>query len=346
MKRLTPMVMLAALAGCEGLYPLDRAPAADYPATCESQVYADPTVRDLLAKSAGSGNFALTNVENLRYYAKLDAAHRCEVQRGLGNARRWSRAPPQSLSDQVAQRLCQRQLTQIDDDIAGARAAAFAAGCAWFRKPQLTIRGRIRTGGIEHLQPGTATHGDGLVWPTDRSGTAAPLPPDRAARAGDAIRSGRCPPGTWPGCRASCRSAAGRSSLPCDAAPRGPRCSPCPARAAITNSPRSAVVTARCASGPNSLRRCGIRPNSLACAAASISGSSRRDGCLVIVGPALAGQHGRYAVVQRSQAPRLRAGPSIPAAGSASAGTGRGGRPARPARPGRSGRKAGTHAPR
>ena len=48
-----------------------------------------------------------------------------------------------------------------------------------------------------------------------------------------------------------------------------------PARPAMTKMPPPAVVTARCASGPNSWRSRGIRPSSSACAAASISGSRR-----------------------------------------------------------------------
>ena len=48
-----------------------------------------------------------------------------------------------------------------------------------------------------------------------------------------------------------------------------------PARAAITNTPPPAAVTARCASWPNSRRSDDISPSSSACAAASISGSSR-----------------------------------------------------------------------
>jgi hypothetical protein len=60
----------------------DPAPAANYPQQCEDAVYADPTVKQLLAASAGSPTFARQEAERLRY-AKLDAARRCEQQRGL-----------------------------------------------------------------------------------------------------------------------------------------------------------------------------------------------------------------------------------------------------------------------
>ena len=69
------------IAGC-GPVTLDQAPVADYPAQCEAQVYADPTVKDLLMKSAGSDTFARQHQDELKY-AKVDAAHRCAQLKGL-----------------------------------------------------------------------------------------------------------------------------------------------------------------------------------------------------------------------------------------------------------------------
>lgn len=73
---------LAALAGCSSLSPFDNSPSADFPNVCETQVYADPSVKSLLARSAGSESFARNHAEEL-HYAKLDAARRCMEQRGM-----------------------------------------------------------------------------------------------------------------------------------------------------------------------------------------------------------------------------------------------------------------------
>ena len=73
--------LLAAIAGC-GPIQIDSAPSADFPSQCESQVYADPTVKDLLMKSAGSITFARDHEDQLKY-AKLDAAHRCLQNKGI-----------------------------------------------------------------------------------------------------------------------------------------------------------------------------------------------------------------------------------------------------------------------
>ena len=62
--------------------PIDMAPAAPIPPQCEAQVYADPHVKDLLMKSAGSEVFASDHIEEMKY-AKIDAAHRCMQQKGL-----------------------------------------------------------------------------------------------------------------------------------------------------------------------------------------------------------------------------------------------------------------------
>ena len=78
MRRLA-WVMLLGVAACG---PIDIAPAANYPAQCESQVYADPHVKDLLMKSAGSETFAREHEDEMKY-AKIDAAHRCMQQKGL-----------------------------------------------------------------------------------------------------------------------------------------------------------------------------------------------------------------------------------------------------------------------
>ena len=72
-------IVALGLAGCGSF---DIAPAASYPPQCEAQVYADPHVKDLLMKSAGSESFAMNHVEEMKY-AKIDAAHRCMQQKGL-----------------------------------------------------------------------------------------------------------------------------------------------------------------------------------------------------------------------------------------------------------------------
>ncbi len=69
---------LLALAACG----IDTAPNAPIPAVCEDQVYADPVVKDLILKSAGSETYRLNHTEQLRY-AKIDAARRCMQLKGL-----------------------------------------------------------------------------------------------------------------------------------------------------------------------------------------------------------------------------------------------------------------------
>jgi hypothetical protein len=74
------LVLLAVtVAGCQRF---DAAPAASVPDVCEAQVYADPHVKDLLMKSAGSYNFARDHEDELKF-AKQDAAHRCLQLKGL-----------------------------------------------------------------------------------------------------------------------------------------------------------------------------------------------------------------------------------------------------------------------
>ena len=67
------------LAGC-GTF--NTGPVVNVPPQCEQQVYADPTVKEMIAKGAGSDGYRLTH-ENQLKYAKIDAAHRCMQQKGL-----------------------------------------------------------------------------------------------------------------------------------------------------------------------------------------------------------------------------------------------------------------------
>ncbi len=62
--------------------PMDNAPAAAIPEQCSAQVYADPAVKALIMKGAGSESFLRQHQDELKY-AKLDAAHRCMQQKGL-----------------------------------------------------------------------------------------------------------------------------------------------------------------------------------------------------------------------------------------------------------------------
>lgn len=78
MKVLCGAVLLA-LGGC-GTF--DQAPSAPIPATCEAQVYADPHVKDLLMKSAGSQFFARDHEDEVKF-AKVDATRRCMQMKGL-----------------------------------------------------------------------------------------------------------------------------------------------------------------------------------------------------------------------------------------------------------------------
>ena len=78
MRALRLMPALIGLAACS----MDEAPYAPIPAVCEHQVYADPTVKDLILKSTGSDTYRMNHLDDLKY-AKLDAAHRCMQQKGL-----------------------------------------------------------------------------------------------------------------------------------------------------------------------------------------------------------------------------------------------------------------------
>jgi hypothetical protein len=75
-------ICLPLLAGLAGCGTFDTGPKFSIPAVCEDQVYADPTVKDLILKGAGSPSFQ-RNHENELAYAKSDAAHRCMQQKGL-----------------------------------------------------------------------------------------------------------------------------------------------------------------------------------------------------------------------------------------------------------------------
>ncbi len=79
MRAFALVLLTATVAGCTRF---DTAPAAPVPDVCEAQVYADPHVKDLLMKGAGSFNFARDHEDELKF-AKLDAAHRCLQLKGL-----------------------------------------------------------------------------------------------------------------------------------------------------------------------------------------------------------------------------------------------------------------------
>ena len=72
------LLLLPFVAGCG----IDMAPTAPIPPGCEAQVYADPRVKDLLMKSAGTSSFARQHEDELKY-AKIDAAHRCMQLKGM-----------------------------------------------------------------------------------------------------------------------------------------------------------------------------------------------------------------------------------------------------------------------
>lgn len=78
MKLLTTLLLPLAVAGCA----VDTVKQIPIPAVCEEQVYADPVVKDLLMKSAGTDAFRANHVNQLRA-AKDDAATRCMQQKGL-----------------------------------------------------------------------------------------------------------------------------------------------------------------------------------------------------------------------------------------------------------------------
>ncbi len=73
------LVVLLMLTACGSI---DPAPNAPIPAVCEDQVYADPLVKELILKGAGSSFYALNHTEELKY-AKIDAARRCMQLKGL-----------------------------------------------------------------------------------------------------------------------------------------------------------------------------------------------------------------------------------------------------------------------
>jgi hypothetical protein len=73
------LALLIALAGCSHPPP---APGAAIPSVCEDQVYADPVVKDLIMKGAGSESFRASHMNQLKD-AKLDAARRCMLQKGI-----------------------------------------------------------------------------------------------------------------------------------------------------------------------------------------------------------------------------------------------------------------------
>ena len=72
------MPVLIGLGACS----IDTAPYVSIPSVCVDQVYADPTVKELIMKGAGSSDFARNHEDDLKY-AKLDASHRCMQQKGL-----------------------------------------------------------------------------------------------------------------------------------------------------------------------------------------------------------------------------------------------------------------------
>ncbi len=73
------VALLVVLAGCSHPPP---APDAPIPSVCEDQVYADPVVKDLILKGAGSKSFRVSHASQLQS-AKLDAARRCMRQKGI-----------------------------------------------------------------------------------------------------------------------------------------------------------------------------------------------------------------------------------------------------------------------
>lgn len=80
MKRLAvSLACLLPLSGC-GLF--DGAGEAVIPPMCEDQVYADPLVRDMIMKGAGSDYYANNHIDQMKA-AKQDATQRCLQQKGL-----------------------------------------------------------------------------------------------------------------------------------------------------------------------------------------------------------------------------------------------------------------------
>ncbi len=78
MKLLNALLLPLAVAGCA----VDTVKEIPIPKVCEDQVYADPIVKDLIMKGAGTENFRVNHVNQLRA-AKDDATIRCMQQKGL-----------------------------------------------------------------------------------------------------------------------------------------------------------------------------------------------------------------------------------------------------------------------
>ena len=93
MTRLAWLALLGAMAGCA---PNDPLPVVTIPEACESQVYADPGVKEEIMKGAGSDYYRNSHQAQLAY-AKLDAVNRCKQQRGLapvgGGVEQFRRRP-------------------------------------------------------------------------------------------------------------------------------------------------------------------------------------------------------------------------------------------------------------
>jgi hypothetical protein len=81
MKLLALLALLTPLAACG----INQAPAANIPSICEDQVYADPLVKDLIMKGAGSEAFRASHLKRLQK-AKLAAAGRCMQQKGIARS--------------------------------------------------------------------------------------------------------------------------------------------------------------------------------------------------------------------------------------------------------------------
>ncbi len=79
MRRTLWLALPLLLAGCGAF---DSGPQVSIPPQCEGQVYADPTVRSMIADGAGSDGYRLTHLNALKY-AKMDAVQRCLQQKGL-----------------------------------------------------------------------------------------------------------------------------------------------------------------------------------------------------------------------------------------------------------------------
>ena len=81
MKAFLGLPLLLAVAAC-GKFDTAPSTPTPIPAVCEDQVYADPVVKDLIMKGAGSDSYRESHIDQLKY-AKVDAARRCQQQKGL-----------------------------------------------------------------------------------------------------------------------------------------------------------------------------------------------------------------------------------------------------------------------